>query len=162
MKRNVSREDEDAAWISVPPVGAPSGQLKPGARWGSESSGLCWPRWFPAPAQALWLLYASHVAASGPARTHEKSLFNLVNTTQHPHNQNQGLHLNILFMLIQQVSLKETTLHRTTVKCVIFSKWGLAWSSGSIFKKSMLPSSVQNCYRDVPEYATWAIFRKMQ
>ncbi len=63
--------------INFSPVDAPSGRLKPVARWGSEHTGLCSPLWFPAPAQVLWLLYASHVAASSPTTTSEIALVKL-------------------------------------------------------------------------------------
>lgn len=63
--------------INFSPACAPSGQLKPVARWGSEHTGLCTPLWFPAPAQELWLPYASHVATSGPATTSEIPLVKL-------------------------------------------------------------------------------------
>lgn len=49
------------------PVDVQWGQSKPVAKWGLQHTGLCSPLWFPAPAQVLWLLYASHVAVSDPA-----------------------------------------------------------------------------------------------
>ncbi len=60
--------------INFSPGGAPSGRLRLVARWGSEHTGGCTPLWFPAQAQARWLLYASRVATSGPTTTRESAL----------------------------------------------------------------------------------------